>query len=120
MVTGGNDSLLKVWKLWNKSKKSGQIENIKTLSGHGGNIMSVKFAKNGKIFVSTSGDKTLRIWHAANLNCLRVLEGILLFFFFFEEWYIFLKCFLVINIFCLKAIVVMSIVEPLIQLENFW
>merc|ERR1711936_1287280 len=71
MVTGGNDSLLKVWKLWNKGKNSGQMENIKTLSGHGGNIMSVKFAKNGRIFVSTSGDKTLRIWHAANLNCLR-------------------------------------------------
>ena len=85
MVTGGNDSLLKVWKLWNKGKNSGQMENIKTLSGHGGNIMSVKFAKNGRIFVSTSGDKTLRIWHAANLNCLRVLEGIHLFIFFLKS-----------------------------------
>ena len=75
MVTGGNDSLLKVWKLWNKGKKAGQMEKIKTLSGHGGNIMSIKFAKNCRIFISTSGDKTLRIWHATNLTCLRVLEG---------------------------------------------
>ena len=74
-MTGGNDSLLKVWKLWTKGKKVAQMESIKTLSGHGGSIMSVKFAQNGRIFVSTSGDKTLRMWHAANLVCLRVLEG---------------------------------------------
>ena len=75
MVTGGNDSLVKVWKLWNKGKKSAQMEKMKTLSGHGESIMSVKFAQNGRIFVSTSGDKTLRIWHSSNLVCLRVIEG---------------------------------------------
>ena len=75
MVTGGNDSLVKVWKLWNKGKKSAQMEKMKTLSGHGESIMSVRFAQNGRIFVSTSGDKTLRIWHASNLVCLRVIEG---------------------------------------------
>jgi WD40 repeat protein len=75
MVTGGNDSLVKVWKLWNKGKKSAQMEKMKILSGHGESIMSVKFAQNGRIFVSTSGDKTLRIWHASNLVCLRVIEG---------------------------------------------
>ena len=48
---------------------------MKTLSGHGESIMSVRFAQNGRIFVSTSGDKTLRIWHASNLVCLRVIEG---------------------------------------------
>ena len=75
LVTGGNDSLLKVWKLWNKGKKTAQMENMKNLTGHGGNIMSVKYSKSGRIFVSTSGDKTLRIWHSSNLVCLRVIEG---------------------------------------------
>ena len=59
----------------NKGKKSAQMEKMKALSGHGESIMSVKFAQNGRIFVSTSGDKTLRIWHASNLVCLRVIEG---------------------------------------------
>lgn len=37
--------------------------------------MSVRFSKNGKLFTTTSGDKTCRIWHGANYTCLRLLEG---------------------------------------------
>ena len=51
------------------------MESLKTLTGHGGIIMSLKFAKKRRIFSSTSGDKTLRLWDAANFVCLRVLEG---------------------------------------------
>ncbi len=75
IVTGGNDCLLKVWKLHIKGQNTGHLDNIKILSGHGGIIMSVKFSNDGKVFASTSGDKTCRLWHGANFLCLRVLEG---------------------------------------------
>lgn len=76
MVTGGNDGLLKVWKVFNQgSLKPGTIEAAQTLSGHGGSVMSVKFAKDGKIMGSTSLDRTLRLWNANDFVCLRVLEG---------------------------------------------
>ena len=53
------------------------------VSGHGCTIMSVRFippeahSKLGGtvLFASTSGDKTLRLWNAASLNCLRVIEN---------------------------------------------
>ena len=74
-MTGGNDSLLKVWKLLTRGKSAGKMENFKILSGHGGIIMSVKFARHGKIFATTSGDKTCRLWSSTDFACLRVLEG---------------------------------------------
>ena len=48
---------------------------IKTLMGHGGVIMSVRFNKSGKLLATTSGDKTCRIWDTLNWISLRVLEG---------------------------------------------
>ena len=75
MLTGGNDSLIKVWKIWVRGSKKSAIEHVKTLTGHGSSIMSIKCASNSKLFASTSGDKTLRIWDANALTCIRVLEG---------------------------------------------
>ena len=72
IVTGGNDCLLKVWKL--ESQKSNLIP-IKTLNGHGGVIMSVRFNHSGNLLATTSGDKTCRIWDTLNWVSLRVLEG---------------------------------------------
>ena len=73
IVTGGNDCLLKVWKL--ESKKKSNLIPMKTLIGHGGVIMSVRFNHSGKLLASTSGDKTCRIWDTLNWISLRVLEG---------------------------------------------
>jgi WD40 repeat protein len=75
IVTGGNDSLLKVWKIRIAGAKCSTIEAVQTLTGHGCSVMSIKFAPHAKFFVSTSGDKTSRLWDANNFVCLRVLEG---------------------------------------------
>ena len=75
VLTGGNDCLIKVWKVWVKGAKKGSIEHMKTLSGHGSTVMSVKFATSTRVFASTSGDKTLRLWDANSMYCIRVLEG---------------------------------------------
>ncbi|CAB4056671.1 unnamed protein product [Lepeophtheirus salmonis] len=46
------------------------------LSGHGGVIMSVSFSKGDsrQLMVSTSGDKTVRLWDGFDFQVLRVLE----------------------------------------------
>lgn len=75
LVTGGNDSLLKVWKVYVSGSKEGQIDFVQALIGHGSSLMSVKFAQHARLFASTSGDKTLRLWDSNTLLCLRVLEG---------------------------------------------
>ena len=79
LVTGGNDSLIKVWKISSSSfdeTNFGQIDPIVTLKGHGCSLMSVRFApKSSQMFASTSGDKTLRLWNSVTYACLRVLEN---------------------------------------------
>ena len=71
-MTGGNDCLLKVWKL---DTKNSSLLQMKVLNGHGGVIMSIRFNQSGTFLASTSGDKTCRIWDTLNFTSLRVLEG---------------------------------------------
>ena len=75
VLTGGNDSLIKVWKVWVSGAKKSSVEHIKTLIGHGSSIMSIKWASNSRCFASGSGDKTTRLWDANTFDCIRVLEG---------------------------------------------
>uniref|UniRef100_A0A0K2SY79 WD repeat, SAM and U-box domain-containing protein 1 n=1 Tax=Lepeophtheirus salmonis TaxID=72036 RepID=A0A0K2SY79_LEPSM len=71
LATGGNDCLIKIWKVDNA-----HIQPHKSLSGHGGVIMSVSFSKGDsrQLMVSTSGDKTVRLWDGFDFQVLRVLE----------------------------------------------
>ncbi|XP_065837183.1 F-box/WD repeat-containing protein 7-like isoform X2 [Oscarella lobularis] len=54
IVSGGKDNLIKYWDI-----KKGEC--IKTLTGHKDEVSSVHF--NGSVIVSTSHDKTVRLWN---------------------------------------------------------
>lgn len=58
MLTGGNDAVVKTWKLLDD-----QIDFKMKFVGHGSDITCVKFPRNVTTFLaSTSLDKTARIW----------------------------------------------------------
>lgn len=67
-------------KLWDPAD---QYKNIRTLSGHDHSVSAVRFIlsgaggsqSSGNLLVSTSGDKTLRIWDTTTGYCLKALKG---------------------------------------------
>ena len=65
-ISGGNDNLLKVWKLVCSKRGDGSVvcaaEMVFTLVGHGSAVTDVKFNVDGKMAASTSLDKTVRLW----------------------------------------------------------
>ena len=83
LASGGNDGLIKIWKVFDIPEMFGKYEFVQELTGHGSTIMSLCFSpKSGKLMASTSGDKTARLWNSDSFQCLRVLEGIEFFFTF--------------------------------------
>lgn len=86
LATCGNDSLVKLWQLTISNQEEeqdsigtsecgiGYTEN-KTLAGHGGNVMDVRFSPiHGEILGSVATDRTARIWSIFSGACLYVLE----------------------------------------------
>ncbi|MQM02086.1 hypothetical protein Taro_034852 [Colocasia esculenta] len=70
IATGGVDATAVIF-----DRPSGQI--LSTLSGHSKRVTSVKFVAEDELFVTGSGDKTVRIWQGANdsnYNCLHILK----------------------------------------------
>ncbi|KAK0158268.1 hypothetical protein PV328_009292 [Microctonus aethiopoides] len=105
LATCGNDSLVKLWRidvsLYKKNNNHDDnnhhdddddddndrnleersnfnpvsFREKRTLTGHGGNVMDVKFApKHGEILGTVATDRTARIWSANSGVCLHVLE----------------------------------------------
>ncbi|VVC34911.1 Hypothetical protein CINCED_3A006655 [Cinara cedri] len=82
MLTCGNDHLVKIWQLtlWKTATCSHQctVEMVRPLKGHSSSVTSLCFDEAGKMFASTSMDKTTRLWRMIEPNdavCLKVLEG---------------------------------------------
>jgi len=74
LATCGNDSLVKLWHviILNKSSDLDSIgssdirtryKEKKSLAGHGGNVMCVRFSPvHGEVVGSVATDRTARIW----------------------------------------------------------
>ena len=56
-------------------KDSGEIGWVRTLEGHTDKVTSVALTPDGRHAVSSSHDKTLRVWEIATGRCIRILEG---------------------------------------------
>ena len=65
LVTGGNDALIKVWKIGLSSFEKKEMSLDQTLSEHSGPVMSLSFSPCGKHFASSSGDKTAKVWNSS-------------------------------------------------------
>jgi WD40 repeat protein len=59
---------------WSLPRKNYQAEK-RTLSWHGGSVLSVAWSKDGKILASGSDDKTIKLWDLAGGKELRTLSG---------------------------------------------
>ena len=69
LATGGNDSLVNIWMIESK-----QLTRRKQLAGHGGPVMCVRYASDGRLMASASGDKSARIWDSRSYRCLAILD----------------------------------------------
>lgn len=87
LATGGNDSLVKLWKITigkvnviapgGIGSSSGDVryEEKKCFTGHGGNVTCVRFSPiQSEILGSVATDRTARIWSVYSGVCLYVLE----------------------------------------------
>jgi len=74
LATCGNDSLVKLWHViisneppdadsFSSSETGTHYKEKKSLAGHGGNVMCVRFSPvHGEILGSVATDRTARIW----------------------------------------------------------
>ncbi|KMQ94861.1 wd sam and u-box domain-containing protein 1 [Lasius niger] len=87
LATCGNDSLVKLWHIIISNESSSDSDSIgtsntgtrykekKSLTGHGGNVMCVRFSPiHGEVLGSVATDRTARIWSVFSGSCLYVLE----------------------------------------------
>ncbi|XP_018329595.1 WD repeat, SAM and U-box domain-containing protein 1 [Agrilus planipennis] len=76
LATCGNDSLVKLWLIaYSKASESVTVKNWRTLVGHGGNVMCVRFSpKFSELVCSGATDKQLRVWSVYSGTCIQVLN----------------------------------------------
>ena len=67
-VTASRDSTAKIWC-------AGSGECLRTLEGHGGDVISAMFSPDGQEVLTASVDGSAKIWCAASGECLRTLKG---------------------------------------------
>jgi WD40 repeat protein len=65
VVAGGVDSRIRVWKL-SDSAKEGTNELVESLFAHDGPILRLAVSLDGRWIVSSSEDRTIKVWDAAH------------------------------------------------------
>ncbi len=74
LVTGSYRKI-KVWRISNKEISCIDTKLEYSFTGHSHIVGSLALSKDGKILVSASRDKTIKIWHLKTGELLRTLEG---------------------------------------------
>lgn len=77
LVSGGEDSLVRVWSLTagdGATALTGPVTS-QPLAGHSGAISALALSPDSQCLVSSSRDRTLRLWRLADGECLQVMEG---------------------------------------------
>jgi hypothetical protein len=64
VIAGGVDSRVRVWKL-SDSAKEGTNELVESLFAHDGPILRLAVSHDGRWIVSSSEDRTIKVWNAA-------------------------------------------------------
>ncbi|KAF2195081.1 WD40 repeat-like protein [Zopfia rhizophila CBS 207.26] len=72
LVTAGRDKSIKVWRF----RESGEFELKHLLLGHEMPVLHVQIWGDGTRAVSTSGDRTLRVWDLGSGECVRRIDGV--------------------------------------------
>ncbi|XP_075219196.1 WD repeat, SAM and U-box domain-containing protein 1-like isoform X2 [Lycorma delicatula] len=80
LVSCGTDHLIRMWdvtvsEVLDGQEANGIIEPFRSLVGHSSAVTSVHFNPTGSLIVSSSLDKTARLWDVTSQRCLRVLEA---------------------------------------------
>ena len=70
LFTAGNDAQVKIWRL-NPEEKT--LECLQSVKAHSTSIMCLWLSRDVDIFVTTSGDKTGKVWSCQSLRCLATL-----------------------------------------------
>jgi hypothetical protein len=68
IVSGSSSNTISLWNV-------DTSENVKTLTGHKGDVLSVCFSPDGKTVVSGSYDKTVRLWNVDTGVNVKTLTG---------------------------------------------
>lgn len=58
-----------------QSEETTKTDTVKILKGHSLSVFGVSISADGKLIISGSVDKTIRIWETESGKCLKVLEG---------------------------------------------